>query len=69
MMLRISTLVPSASCPVGDVELPPFVRLLGLEPYVAAFRCLCGWGATKPRAVSSRQIVETAGVRPWRCWR
>ena len=25
----------------------------------------CGWGVTKPRRDSTRQIVETAGARPW----
>ena len=46
-MLRISTSVPSASRPVGDVELPAFVGLFGLEADVAAFGAFVRLGGDK----------------------
>jgi hypothetical protein len=53
--------VPSARA-VGDVGLPSWVGLIGLEADVAALWRLCGWGVTKPRVVRIRQIVLTAGA-------
>ena len=52
--------------PMGDVELPALVGLLGLEADVAAFGAFVRLGVTKPRAERIRQIVDTAGLTPWR---
>jgi hypothetical protein len=53
-------------CPVGDVESPTFVGLLGGEPQIAALGALVRLRVTNPRWLMIRQIVETAGLVPWR---
>ena len=50
---------------VGDVALPGLVGKLGQKRFHELFGRLCGWGVTKPRARSTRQMVGTDGtLRP-----
>jgi hypothetical protein len=46
---------------VGDIDLPALVRKLGNEADIGTAGRLCGWGVTNPRALRTRQIVDTDG--------
>lgn len=50
--------------PVGHVGLPPLVGHLGLNRMNDDRGRFWGWGITKPRRESTRQMVDTAGALP-----
>ena len=55
-----------AEVPMGDVELPAFVGLFCLEPDVAALGAFVRLGGDEASRRRIRQIVDTAGLTPWR---
>ena len=52
---------------MGEIGLPAFVGLVGLEPAVGAFGPLLRFGVIRPAAVRTRRIVENAGGRRPSC--